>query len=468
MDSAAVDVAIFDGSVSTVEVVAPVLETDSISDASAGPETVGEPAGRNQAAASRSATMTAPFGRADFYGGVGVVRDGVWASLGPNDVPGPLWDAPVNPRAKTAGRVYDVCVLEEAWIISYGYEPGSGVLANFAGPWRRDHRECSTVDDPDHEPFPRWAYVGEVRSSPYFRTKAEAFAWGQEFEDQIRQLISGPLPLYAQPLGMVAESWYEPIEFGSVLDSAEPVRVVPESLVYQAGTLRGLVRNWSPTRFAYNLRASLSGSSWRWPLSVQPGELAPFELTGLAFDETPAAEDIIVEAELRDDADLSRAFDYWCSPHWFEGNAHDLSGRVPDIVYMTLPQDGRHAMAYYCAELDRHAASHPDWKYDKEPVVIDDLRSYVAFLDYSGQVIEIRQLVTFTEYYVDDEDGNSRIRTELINSVPYENAHGWTQSGPPHAWVAFAAPDVGDSDDGFIHSAQWVLWLGGAHPDVQP
>lgn len=432
-------------------------------DASVGAETVEEGAGRDQAAASRSATLTAPFGRADFYGGVGVVRDGVWVTLGPNDVPGPLWDAPANPRAKAAGRVYDVCVLEEAWIISYGYGPAPGVLAQFAGPWRRNHPGCFTVDDPDHEPFPRWSYVGEVRSSPYFRTKAEAFAWGHEFEDQMRQLISGPLPLYAQPLGMVAESRYEPIEFAGVLDSADPVSVVPESLAYEAGTLRGLVRNWSPTRFAYEVHVSIDGAAWRWPLSVQPGELAPFELTSLGLDAPPKAEDLEVRARLRDESDLSRAFDFGCSPPWFEGNADDLRFRVPDVVYDTLPPQGRHAMVYYCADADSSIASRPDWEDDLRPVTIDDLRSYVAFIDYSGKVIEIRQLTVFTEYFVDDEDGSSKARTQVINAIPdvrvFDGESRWSSS----ARVAFAAPDIGDSDDGWIRSASWVLWLGGAH-----
>lgn len=415
------------------------------------------------AAPARSATFTSPFGRADFYGGVGVVRDGVWVSLGPNDVPGPLWDAPENPRAKATGRVYDVCVLEEAWIISYGYEPGPGVLANFAGPWRRNHPECSTVDDPAHDLFPRWSYVGEVRSSPYFKTKAEAFAWGHEIEDELRQLISGPLPLYARPLGMVGESRYEQIEFAGVLDSSDPVRVVPESLAYEAGTLRGLVRNGSPRRFAYKLQVSLSGAVWQWPLSIQPGELAPFALTGLALEETPSAQEISIDVELRDDADVSRAFDFGCSPHWFGGNAYDLEFLVPDVVFETLPRGGLHTLALYCADPNRRISSHPDWEGDNEPVHIGDLRSYVAFIDYSGRVLEVRKLITFTEYYT-DQGGKDPL--EVITSIPSERVIADKNYRSSRVLVAFAAPNLGSSQDDFIHSAQWVLWIGGSHLEV--
>ena len=180
------------------------------------------------------------------------------------------------------------------------------------------------------------------------------------------------------------------------------------------------MRNWSPIRFAHDVQVSIEGVAWRWPLSVQPGELAPFELTGLDLDAPSMAEDLKVEARLRDESDVSRAFDFDCSPPWFEGNASDLAGLVPDVVYDTLPQQGRHAMVYYCADIYRDIASRPDWEYDRQPITIDDLRAYVAFIDYSGQVIEIRQLTVFTEYFVDDEDGNSKIRPQIITSVPDE------------------------------------------------
>ena len=245
------------------------------------------------------------------------------------------------------------------------------------------------------------------------------------------------------------------------------------------------MRNWSPIRFAHDVQVSIEGVAWRWPLSVQPGELAPFELTGLDLDAPSMAEDLKVEARLRDESDVSRAFDFDCSPPWFEGNASDLAGLVPDVVYDTLPQQGRHAMAaafgfrvrrhtrrhrdpvvevYYCADIYRDIASRPDWEYDRQPITIDDLRAYVAFIDYSGQVIEIRQLTVFTEYFVDDEDGNSKIRPQIITSVPDERVFDSESHRSSRARVdAFAAPDIGDIDDGFIRSASWVLWIGAAH-----
>lgn len=462
-ESAAGEAAAPAGDIGSVETSVPVPQRGAAANRPAGRQRVdGAGPGGQQTRLRVSSSAGPPFGRADLYGGPDPVRDGLWISVGPNDDLGPLHQVPDNPRAAVAGRVYDVCVLEEAWIISYGYRPLDGVPAGFVGPWRRDNPGCSTVDDPDHEPFARWSFVGELRSSPYFRTKGEAFAWGREFEDQMRQLISGPLPLNAQLLGTVEESLYEPIEFAGVLDSAERVRVIPESLAYDAGTLRGLVRNWSPTQFAYEVSVSINGVSWRWPLSIQPGELAPFELAGLALDVSPTAGELEVEARLREDADLSRAFDFSCSPPWFEGNAKDLSGLVPDVVYEALPQQGRHAMGYYCAYLNRFVASRPDWEHDEQPIEIDDMRSYVAFIDHSGSVIELRELTLFTEYYVDGQDG--KITPETITSIPDESVFDGKSYRSSTVHVAFAVPDIGEADDEWLRSAGWVAWIGGAHP----
>ena len=127
-----------------VETSVPALQHNAAADRPAGRERVaGLGSGERSALPLMSAPVGPPFGRADFYSGPGVVRDGVWVTLGPNDVPGPLWHASPGIRMRMVGQVFDVCVLEEAWIISYGYRPSSGVPAFFVGPWRRDSPECS-------------------------------------------------------------------------------------------------------------------------------------------------------------------------------------------------------------------------------------------------------------------------------------------------------------------------------------
>lgn len=434
-----------------------LAELETIADSSAGRDrSDGANSGGHPVRSSISAWVGPPFGPADYYSGPGVVRDGVWISLGPNDVPGPLWDAPSGIRPRRVGQVFDVCVLEEAWIISYGYRPLQGVPAEFIGPWRRDKPECATIGDPGHELFARWSYVGETASGPYMRTKQEAFEWGRDYEELLRpqgQL----LPWNADLLGIVSARNVNLLGFGEGADAKEPVEVLAASLSYDAGTLRGLVRNLSPTRFAHSVQVSLGDAAWRWPLSMQPGEIAPFELTGLSLAQQPSAGDLRVEAEMRDETDLSRAFNFSCSPPWFEGNATDLSGLVPDGVYETLPPSGNYILGYYCAYPDTSITSRPDWGDRQQAIEIEDLRSYVAFLEYGGQVIEIRELVTFTEYYIEGQDG--RITPEVITSIPDESIFEGRNYRSSYAFVAFAAVN-GTAE----LPANWVVWIGGAHP----
>ena len=401
-----------------------------------------------------SDSVGAPFGRADFYSGPGAVRDGVWVTLGPNDRPGPLWDEGVSVRESMVGQVFDVCVLEEAWLIVYGYRyrGRSGAPAEFVGPWRRDFPECATVDDPGHELFPRWAYVGETSSSPFVRTKEEAFAWGREYEERRRSEV-GPLPWNAQLFGTAGGS-VDAIEFDDSIAADRPVSVLAEWLTYDAGTLRGLVRNWSSTQFAYGVQVSLGDAVWRWPLSIQPGERAPFQLDGLTLSEAPGVEELSVEARMRDEADLSRAFDFGCSPPWFHGNASDLVHRVPEAVFETLPADGTHPMVLYCADLNWYISSRPDGEHDSEPVLIDDLHSYVALLQ-RGRVLEIRQLVTFAEYYT-AEGGN--IPRQVITGIPSELFIDGKIHRSSRALVALAASHGADNEH-----AGWIVWIGGAH-----
>lgn len=402
-----------------------------------------------------SASVGPPFGRADFYSGPGVVRDGVWITLGPNDHPGPLWDEGLSVRESMMGQVFDVCVLEEAWLIVYGYRyrTSSGAPAQFVGPWRRDFPECTTVDDPDHELFPRWAYVGETASSPYSRTKEEAFAWGREYEER-RRSEAGPLPWNAHLLGTAGGSVHAAIEFDDAIAADQPVSVLGESLYYDAGTLRGLVRNWSPSQFAYGVQVSLGDAVWQWPLSIQPGERAPFQLDGLTLSEIPDVENLSVEARMRDEADLSRAFDFGCSPPWFHGNASDFTHRVPDAVYETLPPGGTHPMVLYCADANRHISSLPDAEHDNEPVVIDNLHSYVALM-LRGHVIEIRKLITFTEYYTTE---GGKIPRQVITGIPSERVIDGKSHRSSRALVAFAASHGADNE----HTG-WIIWIGGAH-----
>lgn len=428
------------------------LRPDAVADR---PDGVDRDSGEQSAQTLMSDSVGPPFGRADYYSGTGAVRDGLWVTLGPNDVPGPLWHASLGLRPRRVGQVFDACVLEEAWVIAYGHEPIDGVPGWFYSEWRDLHPGCLTIDDPDHEPFGRWSYVGETGSLSYLRTKAEAFAEGREYEQRLRP-DGELLPWNANLLGIVKAGNTELIGFRDAGYAAQPVEVLPESISYDAGTLRGLVRNWSPTRFAYGVQVSVGDAQWQWPLSIQPGEIAPFELTGLSLAHSPPIEELMVVAQMRDEADISRAFDFRCSPPWFEGNADDLEFDVPGIVHDTLPRQGRHLLAFYCADVNRYISSRPDWQDDQQPVTVENLRSYVAFMEYDGTVLDIRELVIFTEYYPDEP--GAKIIKEVITGIPNERVIAGETHRSSRARLSFAAASGEDH-----LPANWIVWIGGAH-----
>ncbi len=110
-------------------------------------------------------------------------------------------------------------------------------------------------------------------------------------------------------------------------------------------------------------------------------------------------------------------------------------------------------MVLYCAAVNKYISSRPDWEHDNEPVLIDDLRSYVALLRH-GRVLEIRQLITFAEYYT--AEGGSPL--EVITGIPSERVIDGKSHRSSNANVAFAASHGADSE----HTG-WIVWIGGAH-----
>ena len=166
------------------------------------------------------------------------------------------------------------------------------------------------------------------------------------------------------------------IEYSDAADPVDAVRVLPGTVaVGSDGALRGLVRNWSRTRWAYGTVVVAGGVEWVWPLSIQPGEMAPFEIKNWHGPSDPSLIDFSVMAEMSDEADLSRAWFFW-----------------PDYYYHRDYQSEFHDDP----PADRYAferlspLSHPSLAGEWAPWLMLDLALYLAELSPDGTVAEVR------------------------------------------------------------------------------
>ena len=228
--------------------------------------------------------------------------EGVRVGRGPDDALGPLWQPSSAPRGLPAGEVLDLCRSED-------------VVAAFA-PSRDfpvDEELVRLVTDTqialgcrDSSPAPapligRYAFVppggGELQ---FFDTHDEAFAHGL---DVVRRLRS-EANMFRSYHTLGVWDWTASyskffLPAGTVPDE---LSVVEGSVHVRDGVVRGLVRNRSASRFAYGLTVELGDLVWRWPLSVQPAELAPFEIEGWHSDQVPPLEAFTSEIEAHSSA----------------------------------------------------------------------------------------------------------------------------------------------------------------------
>lgn len=158
----------------------------------------------------------------------------------------------------------------------------------------------------------RYVYVGAGSWTPAYSTPEEALAHRDRsaapYADARKQRPKGVLLGYG---GLYQREF--------PLEGRNEVVVLTDTLSVAGGAVRGLVHNLSETQFARNLvvTARPAGSteadgqgalSWRWPLTVQPGERAPFEIEGWKGGADPANIDLSVVADMSTAVDISRAF----------------------------------------------------------------------------------------------------------------------------------------------------------------
>ena len=93
------------------------------------------------------------------------------------------------------------------------------------------------------------------------------------------------------------------------LEERDEVVVLVDTVSVSDGVIRGLVHNLSEVFYARDVIVEVDGLSWWWPLTLQPGERAPFEITGWDHNTNPIEAGLTVTANMSTTVDLSRSFD---------------------------------------------------------------------------------------------------------------------------------------------------------------
>lgn len=227
---------------------------------------------------------------------------------------------------------------------------------------------------------------------------------------------------------------------------AEEVAVLPESVTVADGAIRGLIQNQSRTQWARNATVTVGGQQWAWPLTMQPEEVAPFEIQGWTGPANPADIDIQVTADLSPDVDISRAIIFDKINYWYGTWDEYLKQKFPTTA-IPEPPDG--AFTYTEAIMQpRVPTSHPHLAHQINNQTINDLRVYIAFLEDPGI-----------------GHGPPVKVTDVIQITPYR--YIWETPIKSYEITRLPSPDrdrglVYDFLIGFNEHSHTLIWTGGA------
>lgn len=414
----------------------------------------------------RTAADVAPFGVADVVNGPAGVRLRVPLSV--HDAAGPIHGAKQT-TVVGISEVYDLCDDAQAFeaITGQAFRRDDLFPQNSYAQLQFDRLRmgCGTEPiDPDRAK-PRWALRTNDRGDTIrFPTSEEAVQYRDEQFAAHQHRFRDTIDAYPYGINLNGTAFFSHIEFADADAPVDEVRLVPGTVTVRDGVLRGLVRNWSRELWAYGATVRAGDLSWIWPLSIQPGELAPFEIAGWGRHADIAEISLLVTAEMAAEADLSRNWGISGANGALYGNANsrDLQGVVPQRVLDTLPRQGRHLLVPSFAGWGE-ARSHRSVPGSDTGYVpgIDDLRAYVAYfeprvddlgrpaLDDGQQVaavIDVERLIIYGNL----EDGGSA----EIDRYPLTRIRpDWLGNS---LWTLFAVPEPDRTD--------WLMWIGAAHP----
>lgn len=450
----------------------------------------------------RTGDAVGPFGDADLWIGAGPPPTGLQRQLGPGDLPGPLLNVP------HAGfgtfRVYDMCGVTEASFRT-GADFSSAVYRYGHETARRFHRGCSQGR------FMAVAHSAWIDERAHFRWRNQAERWVAERRAEHYSLsLRAEHQSVGQPANTAVYGFYDSVgrNFGGFITGGpfgimyppqdapvDQVKVLVDTVAVRDGVLRGLVRNWSRHLWAYELTVSAGDGSFRWPLSVQPGEVAPFEIPGWAGSADLGLMDIAVHAEMSWHADPSRAWGHAPAPPpqllVRDETPRPLRASVRERYVQVTADVAGSSVSIASVELEaplEAPTSHPSLRHLDENIELEDLRGYGVVLDGDGRVVDLGPALTVA----------SSDKGEEITSLPHPLA--MDHSSPhlvagvsllfdvytAHEGVAFAGYDIGRSGGKFqtpilyrderlshadgrfrrygtLHGA-FIVWIGAAFP----
>lgn len=299
----------------------------------------------------------------------------------------------------------------------------------------------------------------------------------------------------------------------------DPIVVDPFTMLADDGFLRGLVHNVSDRLFARDVavrvsRKGFSGAeeTWFWPITVQPGERAPFEvfIGGWEGNRPNSEFDLVVSATLSDRVDISRSFLIhrfnWGSVYEFQDDARieevrqknaDYEGYIRDLyvgdsyLHLTADEFKDAYSAIACFQngegLDSNAShfqpidiincegedlpfgyvdlyahisipdSHPSLSKQIASQAIHDLQAYVAILDENAVVKDVKEATLFTSGY---SKATGEEEYVVVNMIPAPNL-----LDPGGVRLLFTRPQhegrVWDDD------YSYQVWIGGANTAEQ-
>ncbi len=239
-----------------------------------------------------------------------------------------------------------------------------------------------------------------------------------------------------------------------------PIAVDHDTVHITNGVLRGLIHNTSSYRYARNVEVGFRYPwdenvvmVWQWPLTMQPGERAPFEIPISNDTQDPEGLSIIVSALMSDVIDVSRAFQvllnnvgtvggfvgpvlynptknsfYYLSDLGIPGvyatfrpivplhfSIEEFLATYPEIVVMDSAIEAENSYFYeYHAEIEV-PDSHPSLRTTIRNQHISELKAYVATFDSNGRVVDVEMLQPFTDVYQASTDSMELLE---VNSIP--------------------------------------------------
>lgn len=339
-------------------------------------------------------------------------------------------------------EVVDLCDDSAAFLKANGRALGPGEVATEEELLEVLMVRSASGVDCDVSGGRRYIYVGNGWStSPAHPTVAEALAHRDRIEapwvDARKRRPDGKLLGYH---GMFKREF--------PLEPRDEVVVLADTVSVSGGVVRGLVHNLSESLYARNVVVSAGDSSWRWPLTVQPGERAPFEIEGWQGSNDPTEIALSVTADTSTVFDLSRAF--------------KIGENRPE------PQRGSYVSM---SALLTEPTSPPGLAEAIQQLTIEDPRAFIALVDLDdGTVMEVEQTWRgFHVWYGNETTSGGRVISmesfpATADDLPEDLASQTDLNFYFRGAFGFPAEIVFGADLGNHTNYDLQAWFGGATP----